>query len=148
MASAAKIGPEGGPLPPDGSLGDLIAGTRRVRLLARLAGLMLAAAGAAFGGQLWLKGGLLGWLVVEINLDLLILTLIRAPQWRGKTLRPTLLRFYLLFGATALACFMAVGQHEYLGIQPLAFLLGLLTFFVGLVLGLLSFVAKKPERPA
>lgn len=132
----------------DSSLGELVAGARRVRLLARLAGLILVTAGAAFGGPLWLKGGFLGWLVVELNLDALIRTLVRAPQWRGKSLWPTLLRFYLIFGATVLACFLAVRGHVYLGIQPLAFLLGLLTFFLGLVLGIISFVVKKPERPA
>lgn len=132
----------------DGSLWELLAGARRVRLCARLTGFILVVAGATLGGQLWLKGALLGWLVVEINLDVLILTLARAPQWRGKSLWPTLLRFYLIFGATVLVCFLAVRSHGYWGIQPLAFMLGLLTFFAGLVLGLFSFVVSKPRPPA
>lgn len=132
----------------DKSLWELIAGARRLRLFARLAGLALVVAGAALGGRLWLTGGLLGWLLVEINLDLLIRTLVRAPFWRGRSLRPTLLGFYLLFGATVLACFILVRGHASFGLHPLAFLLGLLTFFAGLVLGILSWVIKKPEPPS
>lgn len=132
----------------DRHLGELIAGARRVRFFARLSGLLLIIIGAVLGGRLWLTGGLLGWLLVELNLDMLIRTIVRSPLWRGRSLRPTLFGFYLLFGATVLSCFLLVRGHAYVGLHPLAFLLGLLTFFAGLVLGLISIAIKKPESPA
>lgn len=132
----------------DRHLAELIAGARRVRFFARLSGLLLIVIGAVLGGRLWLTGGLLGWLLVEINLDMLIRTIVRSPLWRGQSLRPTLFGFYLLFGATVLSCFLLVRGHACVGLHPLAFLLGLLTFFAGLVLGLISIAIKKPGTSA
>lgn len=129
----------------DSRLWEIIAGARRVRGFARLAGLLLASAGWVAAGREWMIGAMSGWLVVEINLDLLILTLVRAPQWRGRSLWPTLISFYLVFGATAVACLVIIRNHWG---HPLAFLLGLLTFFVGLILAIVSFIIKKPEPPA
>lgn len=129
----------------DSRLWEIIAGSRRVRGFARLTGLLLAVAGWVVGGREWMIGALVGWLVVEINLGLLIWTLVRAPQWRGRSLWPTLISFYLVFGATAAACLVIIRNHWG---HPLAFLLGLLTFFTGLILAIISFIIKKPEPPA
>lgn len=129
----------------DRRLWEAVAGARRVRLFARLAGLAVAVTGLVLDLPGWLLGAFLGWLLVEVNLDFLVRTLVRAPLWRGRSLWPTLLGFYLLFGATGLACFVIIRQHWG---HPLAFLLGLLTFFAGLVVGLFSLALKRPEPPA
>jgi hypothetical protein len=89
-------------------------------------------------------GAALGWLVVELNLDLLLLALRRAPHWPGRALKPFLFRFYLAFGATALVCFLAIRQAWG---HPLAFLLGLLSFFFGLGLALISGGLKNRVAP-
>ena len=128
---------------PDANLWQAVAGTKRVRLWARLAGLVLAAASVALGGPFWLLGAFLGWLVVEINLSLLVRALAQAAQWRGRSLWPTLGRFYLAFAGTAAACFLIISNGWG---EPLAFLMGLLSFFFGLVLGLVSLAVKKPEQ--
>ena len=130
---------------PDPKLWEAVAGARRIRACARLAGLGLAAACFAVGGSHWLLGAVLGWLVVEINLSLMVRTLTRSADWRGRSLRPTLIRFYLAFGATGLACFLIIRNGWG---QPLAFLLGLLSFFLGLSLGLISLALKKPAQPS
>lgn len=110
-----------------------------------MAGLLAMVTGAVLAGQKWLIGAMLGWLVVEINLGLLIRTLVRSSQWRGRSLWPTLLCFYFIFGVTAGVCLVVIRNHWG---HPLAFLLGLLTFFAGLVLAIVSFTIKKPEPPA
>ena len=126
----------------DGKLGEAVAGAGRVRWCARLTALVTAGVCTAVGGEPWLIGALLGGLVVEINLTLLIRTLTRAARWQGQSMWPTLIWFYLIFGATALVCLVVVrGGFSH----PLAFLLGLLSFFIGLVLALLSFVVSKPK---
>ena len=130
---------------PDPKLGEAVAGARRIRTCARLAGLGLAAASFAVGGPHWLLGAVLGWLVVEINLSLMVRALARSADWRGRSLKPTLIRFYLAFGATGLVCFLIIKNGWG---QPLAFLLGLLSFFLGLSLGLISLALKKPGRPS
>lgn len=129
----------------DNHLWEIIAGARRARFFARLAGLLAVVAGAFSVGQQWLLGAGLGWLVVEVNLDLLIRTLVRASRWRGRSLWPTVLWFYLVFGVTAGACLVIIRNQWG---HPLAFILGLLSFFVGLVLAIFSFIIKKPEPPA
>lgn len=129
----------------DSRLWEIIAGARRVRGFARSTGLLVAVAGWVVGGREWMIGALSGWLLVEINLGLLIRTLVRAPQWRGRSLWPTLISFYLIFGATAAACLVVIRNNWG---HPLAFLLGLLTFFAGLILAIVSFIIKKPEPPA
>lgn len=129
----------------DDKIGEAVGGARRVRNCARLVGLALALGCALKGGPDWFLGAALGWLVVEINLSLLVRTLARSPRWRGRSLRPTLAWFYLTFGATGLACLLIIRNGWG---HPLAFLLGLLTFFFGLVLGLVSLAVKKAEpRP-
>ncbi len=126
---------------PDPKPGEALAGASRVRWGARLSALAVAGVGAVLWGEYGLAGAALGWLVVEINLGLLMRFLARAADWRGRSLWPTLIRFYLTFGATIVACVLVIrGQWGH----PLAFLLGLLTFFAGLVLALVSFVIKKP----
>ncbi len=129
----------------DSKLLEAVAGARRVRWGSRLAGLGVAAISLVLWGRFGLAGALLGWLVVEINLGLLVRTLIRSADWRGRSLWPTLIRFYLTFGATIVACVLIIRNHWG---HPLAFLLGLLSFFAGLVLGLVSCAVKKPEPPA
>lgn len=122
-----------------------VAGAVRVRNSARLASLGIMLACAAVGGlywQNWLIGALLGGLVVEINLSLLVRTLIKSASWKGPSLWPTLLRFYFTFGFTIVVCILVVRNHWG---NPLAFLLGLLSFFLGLALGLISLALKKPK---
>jgi hypothetical protein len=80
--------------------------------------------------------------VAEANLSLLVLTLDRAPHWRGQSLKGTLLRFYLAFAATALICFLAV---VFRWGQPLAFLAGLLSPIPGLGLALITFAVSPPQ---
>ena len=118
------------------------AGARRVRLCTRLAALALAGAALALGGAGGLAGAVLGGLLVEANLSLLVLTLDRAPEWRGRSLQGTLARFYLAFTATALVCFLAVRFHWG---HPLAFLAGLLSLIPGLALALISFTVSPPK---
>lgn len=125
----------------DGKLGEAVAGAGRVRWCARLAALVTAGICAAVGGWEWLIGALLGGLLVEANLSLLRRAMIRSAGWRGRSLWPTLIWFYLAFGGTAVACFIVVRGH--FG-HPLAFLLGLLSFFAGLSLALLSFIVSRP----
>lgn len=130
---------------PDVDLPQAVAGAVRVRGCARLAALLIAALCAVLGGPPrlgWLLGALLGGLVVEINLSLLVRMLVRSPNWRGRSLWPTILRYYLAFGFTIIVCVVVVRNHWG---QPLAFLLGLLSFFIGLALGLLSLAVKKPR---
>ena len=137
--------PVSGPrLVADPKLWEAVAGARRVRTCARLAALALAGICLAHGGTFWLLGALLGGLLVEINLSLLVRTLARAGDWQGRSLRPTLLRFYLAFGATIAACIVVIRAGWG---HPLAFLMGLLSFLVGLFLALLSFLLKKPQPP-
>lgn len=129
----------------DADLPLAVAGAVRVRNCSRLATLAIMPACAAVGGLYWkdwLIGALLGGLVVEINLSLLVRTLIKASSWKGPSLWPTLLRFYLTFGATIVVCILVVRNHWG---QPLAFLLGLLSFFLGLALGLISLAVKRPK---
>ncbi|MDR1043826.1 MAG: ATP synthase subunit I [Candidatus Adiutrix sp.] len=136
---------ESGPkMIPDPKLGEAVAGARRVRAGARWSALALSLAGLAGGGPSWFLGVVLGGLLVEINLNLLVRTLSRAAAWQGRSLRPTLTRFYLAFGATAVACVLVIRGGWG---QPLAFLLGLLSFVAGLFLALLSFLIKKPQPP-
>ena len=127
---------------PDGQLGEAVAGARRVRWCARSAALVIIGVCAVIGGEEWLIGAFLGGLVVEINLSLLIRALARSANWAGRSLGPTLVRFYLIFGATVAVCLLIVRSH--FG-HPLAFLLGLLSFLIGLGLGLLSFAVSKPK---
>ena len=129
----------------DPRLWEAVAGARRVRTGARLAALALAGICLAHGGSFWLLGALLGGLLVEINLSLLVRTLARAGDWQGRSLRPTLFRFYLAFGATIAACILVIKSGWG---HPLAFLLGLLSFMIGLFLALLSFLVRKPQPPA
>ena len=127
---------------PDGQLGEAVAGARRVRWCVRSAALVMAGVCAVIGGEEWLIGALLGGLVVEFNLSLLIRTLARSANWPGRSLGPTLVRFYLIFGLTIVVCVLIVRSH--FG-HPLAFLLGLLSFLIGLGLGLLSFAVSRPK---
>lgn len=130
----------------DADLPLAIAGAERVRAFARLTALVMMVVCALLGGgewKHWLVGALLGGLVVEINLTLLLRTLFKAADWRGRSLWPTLFRFYLAFGITIVACVLAVRNAWG---HPLAFLLGLLSFFIGLSLGLLSLVIKAPAK--
>lgn len=129
----------------DSRLPEAVAGARRVRWAARLAGLGVAGLGLLLWGESGLTGAFWGWLVVEVNLGLLVRTLVRSADWRGRSLWPTLIRFYLTFGATIVVCVLIIRNHWG---HPLAFLLGLLSFFAGLVLGLVSCIFKKPESPA
>ena len=130
---------------PDPQAGETAAGAKRVRAFARLSALALMAAGYIIGGENWLIGAFLGGLVVEINLSLLVRTLSRAADWRGKSLRPTLFRFYLSFGATIVVCVLIIRNGWG---NSLAFLLGLFSFLIGLGLGLVSLVIKKPAGPS
>jgi len=120
---------------------------RRVRLWARLTALALAGGAYGLGGIEGLMGAALGGLVVEANLSLLVLTLDRALQWRGPSLKGTLVYFYLAFAATALICFLVIRFR--LGL-PLAFLAGLLTPGSGLVLAWISLTVSplkaKPDH--
>lgn len=126
----------------DGKLGEAVAGAGRVRCCARLAALITVVGCAIVGGAQGLIGALLGGLLVEINLSLLMRTMSRSANWRGRSMWPTLGRFYLVFGFTAVACVIIVRSQ--FG-HPLAFLLGLLSFFFGVVLALLSFIIFKPK---
>lgn len=130
---------------PNPRLWEVVAGVRRVRWGARLYSLGLAVVCLVEGGGYWLRGLFLGWLVVEINLSLLVYALQRADSWRKKTILPLLIRFYLVFGATVVVCILIVA-HD-LGF-PLAFLLGLLSFFMGLVGGLVSLIIRRPQQPS
>ncbi len=123
------------PGPAESRPDEAVAGARRVRWCARLAALVLAVVCVIIGGRYWLSGALLGGLVVEINLGLITRTLSRAAGWRGRSMWSTLIWFYLCFGLTIVACVLVVRNH--FG-HPLAFLLGLLSFFIGLALALLS----------
>ena len=126
----------------DGKLGEAVAGARRVRWCARMVALVTIVVCASGGGVPWLVGALLGGVLVEITLSLLVRVLSKSANWRGRSMWPTLGRFYLLFGLTAVVCVIIIRSH--FG-HPLAFLLGLLSFFIGLVLGLLSFIVVKPK---
>ena len=120
---------------------EVITVASRVRWCARLWTAAVAVICAIIDGKLWFIGAVLGGLVVEINLGLLLRTLARSVTWQGRSLWPTLLRFYLTFGATILVCFFVIRNHWG---HPLAFLAGLLSFFAGLVLALISMVIWKP----
>lgn len=129
----------------EADLSQLMAGAARVRSCSRLAALAIMLACAFVGGpdwKSWLTGALLGGLVVEANLSLLFRVLIKSVSWKGRSLWPTLLKFYLTFGATIVFCILVVRNHWG---QPLAFLMGLLSFFLGLALGLISLALKKPK---
>lgn len=129
---------------PDADLPMAVAGAARVRCFARLTTLVVMTVCAVLGGQgwtNWLIGALLGGLVVDINLGLLLRTLMKAAEWKGRSLWPTLLKFYLTFGATVVVCILVVRNQWG---HPLAFLLGLLSFFIGLSLGLVSLALKAP----
>ena len=120
-------------------------GARRVRLWTRLSALALAGAAWALAGPEGLLGAILGGLVLEVNLSLLVRTLDRTAQWRGQSLKGTLLRFYLAFMATALVCFLVI---RFQWGAPLAFLAGLLALVPGLGLALISFaVSPLTARP-
>jgi hypothetical protein len=116
-----------------------------VRLWARSAALALAGAGGLLGGPDWLAGALWGGGLVEINLSLLLRFLNRAPDWRGRSLKGTLAGFYLAFAATALVCWLVIRQHWG---HPLAFLLGLLSGFIGLSLALLTGALTRSSKKA
>ncbi|UQZ87903.1 hypothetical protein C4J81_01180 [Deltaproteobacteria bacterium Smac51] len=118
---------------------NLLAAAGRVRWCARLAALAVIAAGLVMGGPSWALGAVLGGLVVEINLGLLTRLIRRAAEWRGPSLGPTLMRFYLTFGATIIVCVLIIRNHWG---HPLGFLGGLLSFFVGLVLALISMAVR------
>jgi hypothetical protein len=112
------------------------AAARRVRTWTRLSALALAGAAFYLGGTFGLTGAVIGGLLAEANLGLLVLTLDRAPRWRGQSIKGTLFRFYLAFAAPACSCFLAV--HFSWG-HPLAFLAGVMSPMAGLALALLSF---------
>lgn len=99
---------------------DLLRLVYRVMCLAAL----LALAGLRM--PQFLLGAALGWLLVEVNLWLLKVAVVRLAASQGSSLKAVLAKFYLAFGATALTCFLVVRFD--LG-HPLAFtgaLLGLL----------------------
>lgn len=123
----------------DGQLGEVVAGLGRVRFFARLAALAFIVTAMILGGLDWLAGAVLGGLVVELNFGILNRSLCRAVNWKRGSLWPTLLWFYLTFGVTVVVCVLAVRYHWG---HPLAFLMGLASFFMGLVLALLSFIIK------
>lgn len=116
---------------------------RRVRFFARLTALTTVAVTLRSAGTDWLAGVIWGALVVEINLSLLIRVLSRSAAWLGHSLWPTIFRFYLVFGFTLAVCALVIINKWG---HPLAFLLGLLSFFIGLVLALFSFVFVKPAH--
>jgi hypothetical protein len=118
------------------------AGARRVRLWARLSALAMAGTAGVLGGAWPLAGAVLGGLAAEANLSILVRALDRAAQWRGRSLKGTLARFYLTFLATALICFLVVRFHWG---HPLAFLAGLMSPVPGLILGLISFAVSPPK---
>ncbi len=121
----------------DLSLPDFLVALSRLVWISRIYSLVWLGVAYALGGKSWLLGAFLGGLAVEINLQFLTRTLIKAPTWQGTSLRPTLLRFYLLFGATLLLCFLVI--HNAWG-NPLAFLVGLLSFLTALMLAIVSMV--------
>ncbi len=122
----------------------LLKAAQRVRLCVRLMGAALILACLERGGAFWAWGAFFGLVIVEINLHLLGSFLKAASMWRGSGLRPTLTRFYLAFGLTALACFLVV-RNEW-G-HPAGFLIGLLSFALGLLAALLS-LAAFPVKPS
>ena len=127
----------------DADLPRTLAGARRVRFFTRLSALAIMAACVFVGGAdwpVWLVGAFLGGLVVELNLNLLLRFLDKASNWKGRSLWPTLLFFYLSFGASIVICVLVVRNHWG---HPLAFLLGLFSFVIGLSLGLISLAVKK-----
>ncbi len=116
-----------------------LAACKRVRRSVRLAAGLAVLLSWGWGGRFWAWGALLGAFLVEINMGLLWRLLQNAHQWRGPGLRPTLTRFYLAFGATALACFLIIRNHWG---HPVGFLLGLFSFVLGLALALVSLAAR------
>lgn len=125
----------------DSQLVEAIAGAKRVRWAARAWVLVAALACLIVEGRHWMAGVLLGGLVVELNLALLLRTLARAGQWRGRSLWPTVIWFYVLFGCTIIFCVTVIRSGWG---HPLGFLLGLLSLFGGLAVALVSFLVKKP----
>lgn len=119
-----------------------LASFTRVRRCVRLAGGLGLLFCFWWGGHDWAWGAWLGTFLVEVNMSLLWKLLKRAHQWRGPGLKPTLLRFYLFFGVTAFLCFLIIRNNWG---HPLGFLLGLLSFIVGLGLGLLT-LAVRPVK--
>lgn len=133
---------------PNPSLWEVVAVARRVRWVARLYSVVMVVVCLSLGGEYWeywLRGLFLGWLLVEINLSILVYALGRVDGWSKATFWPLLIRFYLLFGATIATCILII-RNEW-GF-PLAFLLGLLSFFIGLVGALVSLALKKPQQPS
>ncbi|KXS55989.1 MAG: hypothetical protein AMR96_05150 [Candidatus Adiutrix intracellularis] len=116
---------------------------KRVRFFARLTALVTIAATLRNAGTDWLTGVIWGALVVEINLSLLIRVLSHSATWLGHSLWPTIFRFYLIFGFTLAICALVIINKWG---HPLAFLLGLLSFFIGLVLAIFSFIFVKPTH--
>ncbi|MDR1922234.1 MAG: ATP synthase subunit I [Candidatus Adiutrix sp.] len=118
----------------------LLASFQRLLAAVRLCACVAIMACWLGGGAQWFQGAFLGGLTVEVNLRFMRRMARNSPGWRGTSLAPTLVRFYLLFGVTALSCFVIV---KYEAGHPLAFLAGLSSFFGGLVLGLISLALWK-----
>jgi hypothetical protein len=118
----------------------LLASFQRVLTAVRLCACAAIMACWLGGGLQWLQGAFLGGLTVEVNLRFMRRLARNSLSWRDTSLAPTLARFYLLFGLTALSCFVIV---KYGAGHPLAFLAGLSSFFGGLVLGLISLALWK-----
>lgn len=116
-----------------------LAAAKRVRLCVRLAGLLSVLIAWYWGGRAWAWGAWLGAFLVELNMAILWRFLKRAHQWRGSGLRPTLFRFYLFFGATAIFCFLVIRNSWG---HPVGFLLGLLSFMLGFFAALLTLAAR------
>ena len=89
-----------------------------------------------------MAGAIWGGGLVEANLSLLTRVADRAPTWRGQAIKGTLTGFYLAFLVTVLVSWLIVSRRWG---HPLAFLLGLSSFFFGLLLALLSFALTRPR---
>ncbi len=122
---------------PDPNIEQLKRAVKRLRLASALAALALVAAAPWLGGASWALGAALGGLAVAVNLWLLKLFIQRASSWRGRSLWPSLGRFYFFFALTALFCVLVVRQGWG---DPLGFLAGLLSFVMGLAFTALTLV--------
>jgi hypothetical protein len=105
--------------------------SHRMRLLARILAIALIIFLFFAYDWFWAFGGLLGALVVEGNLSILHYALVRSrPDRVERPLWMTILKFFLLFGATLLVSTLII----LLGLaQPFGFLAGIMVFIPAFV---------------
>ncbi|MDR2405296.1 MAG: ATP synthase subunit I [Deltaproteobacteria bacterium] len=99
-------------------------------------------------GWSWALGAFMGALIVEINLSIFFVVVKNSdPRKKGSPIWLTIMKFYLLFAATAVYVFICIYYH--IG-EPKGFLFGILTFIPALVAtiiwAMVSHIARRSSR--